>query len=72
MTKYLEDIRKKIEDNIDAEHILLIDNSYLHTKHKSFDENKFHLKIVITSQKLSKMKKVEAHKMIFSLLSEEM
>ena len=52
--------------------MLLIDNSHLHTRHKSFDSNKFHLKIVIQSKALKKMSKIEAHKEIFSILKDEM
>jgi len=50
----------------------IIDNSYLHTKHKSFDPEKLHLKIIINSTKLQKMEKIKAHKEIFSLLKDEM
>ena len=49
----------------------IIDNSSFHTKHKSFDPNKFHLKIIIESEKLKNMNKIEAHKKIFSILKEE-
>ena len=47
-------------------------NSNLHKKHKSFDINKFHFKIIIESKKLKEMSKIEAHKKIFSILKEEM
>jgi len=49
----------------------LIDNSSFHKKHKSFDSNKFHFKIIIESKELKKMNKVEAHKKIFTILKEE-
>ena len=41
-------------------------------KHKFFQPNKFHLKLVIKSKKLKKMDKIVAHKEIFSILKEEM
>jgi BolA family transcriptional regulator, general stress-responsive regulator len=72
MITFFEEIKKKIENKIKPEHILLVDNSSLHTKHKSFDPNKFHLKLIITSEKLKKMGKIDAHKLVFSLLIEEM
>jgi len=72
MNDFLEDLRKKIVDEINPEGISLIDNSHLHSKHKSFDKNKFHIKLVLKSKKLSQMNQVHAHKMIFSILSEEM
>ena len=72
MTTFLEEVKAKINNKLSPEHILLIDNSYLHTKHKSFDSNKFHLKLIIKSEKLKNMKKIDAHKVIFSILNEEM
>ena len=71
MTIY-DEIKKKITKEVDAENIILIDNSSFHTKHKSFDPNKLHLKIIIESEKLKKMNKIAAHKEIFSVLKEEM
>jgi len=68
----LDTIKEKINKKINPENIVLIDNSSLHSKHKSFDKNKFHLKIIIKSKKLKSMSKVDAHKQIFSILKEEM
>ena len=72
MEDFLDEIKKKIINKINPEEISLIDNSSLHSKHKSFDENKYHLKIIIRSNKLNKINKIEAHKVIFSVLAEEM
>ena len=72
MITFLEKIKAKINNKLSPEQILLIDNSYLHTKHKSFDPNRFHLKLVIKSKKLKNMNKVIAHKEIFSILKDEM
>ena len=72
MITFLEKIKANINKKLNPEHILLIDNSYLHTKHKSFDSNKFHLKLIIKSEKLKNMGKIDAHKAIFSILNDEM
>ena len=72
MISLLNQIKDKINKKINPENIKLIDNSFLHSKHKSFDSNKLHLKIIIKSEKLKKMSKIEAHKEIFSILKEEM
>jgi len=72
MIKIYDEIKKKITKEINPQNITLIDNSHLHEKHKSFDINKFHFKIIIESKKLKKMNKIEAHKKIFSILKEEM
>ena len=69
---FFDKIKEKINDKLSPESIILIDNSSLHVKHKSFDPNKFHLKILIKSEKLRNMSKIEAHKEIFSILKEEM
>ena len=52
---FFDEIKEKINKKINPENIILIDNSSHHTKHKSFDLNKFHLKIIIKSKKLKKM-----------------
>ena len=67
-----EQIKKKIDTEINPESIILIDNSSLHSKHKSFDPNKFHLKLIIKFKKLKNMSKIDAHKIIFSVLKDEM
>ena len=69
---FFDKIKEKINKKINPENLILIDNSSFHTKHKSFDTNKFHLKIIIKSEKLKKMDKIAAHKEIFSILKEEM
>ena len=71
MTNFLEEVKEKLNLKLQAEKILLVDNSHLHTKHKSFDINKFHLKLIIQSEKLRKMNKIDAHKLVFSILKEE-
>ena len=72
MISFFNEIKEKINKKINPENVILIDNSSLHTKHKSFDPNKLHLKIIIESQRLKKMKKIDAHKEIFSILKDEL
>ena len=72
MITFLEKIKAKINEKLEPEHILLIDNSNLHVKHKSFNSNKFYLELIIKSEKLKNMGKIDAHKAIFSILKEEM
>ena len=71
MIIFLEKVKAKINNKLSPEQILLIDKSYLHTKHKSFDSNKFYLKLIIKSKKLNNMGKIDAHKAIFSILDDE-
>ena len=72
MIDFFKQIKEKINKKINPENIILIDNSSLHIKHKFFDSNKFHLKIIIKSEKLRNMSKIMAHKEIFSILKDEM
>jgi stress-induced morphogen len=67
-----DNIKKKINYKINTENIIIIDNSSLHKKHKFFDINKVHLKIIIKSKKLKEMNPIDAHKEIFSILKDEM
>tara|TARA_B100000029_G_scaffold449468_1_gene472728 strand:- start:157 stop:411 length:255 start_codon:yes stop_codon:yes gene_type:complete len=72
MIELFEQVKAKINEKFRPEQLQLIDNSHLHTTHKSFDPNKFHLKIIIKSKKLKNMQKIAAHKAIFSTLEKEM
>ena len=69
---FFDKIKEKINSKINPESIILIDNSSLHTKHKSFDSSRMHLKIIIKSEELKKIGKIDAHKKIFSILEDEM
>ena len=71
MSTFLEKVKEKINSELNPEKLLLVDNSHLHASHKSFDSNKFNLKLVIKSEKLNKMNKIEAHKLIYSILKDE-
>ena len=72
MITFLEEVKAKINNKWDIESLSLIDNSFLHSKHKSFEKDKLHLKIIIKSKKLKSMNKIDAHKVIFSILRDEM
>ncbi len=69
---FFNEVKDKINKKINPENITLINNSHLHAKHKSFDSNKFHIKLIIKSEMLKNMSKISAHKKIFSILKEEM
>ena len=71
MTNFLNKIKEIINKNLNPEHLSIIDNSYLHSKHKSFDSEKLHLKLIIKSKKMQSMSKIEAHRLIFSILKSE-
>ena len=72
MISFIKKLETKIDQEFKPEKIQLINNSDLHIKHKFFDANKMHLKLIIHSRKLKEMKRMDVHKMIYSFLKEEM
>ena len=64
-------VKKKLEDNFVIENINIEDKSFLHKKHKSYQEGKFHLKLNIKSIELSKLSRIQSSKMIFKVLDQE-
>tara|TARA_B100000401_G_scaffold424948_1_gene354201 strand:+ start:1081 stop:1341 length:261 start_codon:yes stop_codon:yes gene_type:complete len=65
-------IKKKISNEINIEEIVIEDKTYLHLKHKNFQKNRFHLKILIKSNELSNMTKISSTKKIYSILDFEL
>ena len=65
-------VKKKLENGIQTESILIEDKSFLHKNHAGNQSNKFHLKISIKSNELKKMNKIDSNKKIYKILSEEL
>ena len=65
-------IKKKITNGVNIDEIIIEDKTYLHLKHKNFQKNKFHLKILIKSKELSSMSKIGSTKKIYSILEFEL
>ena len=65
-------VKKKLQNQIALESILVEDKSFLHKNHKGNQEGKYHLKLIIVSEELKKMNKIESNKKIYKILSEEM
>ena len=72
MENYLDFITKKIKNNLSVNTLKLIDNSHLHVGHKFYDKNKYHLKLEIDSDKLKKMTRIEAQKLVMKILDQDM
>tara|TARA_Y100000590_G_scaffold298797_1_gene336848 strand:+ start:444 stop:704 length:261 start_codon:yes stop_codon:yes gene_type:complete len=64
-------VKGKIEKNITIQKVIIIDKTYLHTKHLSHSKGKFHLEIRVKSEELSKLSKIQATKKIYQILDEE-
>ncbi len=72
MENFFESIKKKIKKNIQDSKIEIIDNTDKHVNHKSFQKNKLHLSLIIVSNELKALNKIDAHKKIMGILSEEL
>ena len=64
-------IKKKLEKNIVLQDIKIEDKSFLHKKHLSNQEGKYHLRLSIKSLELKKQNKVQAYKKVYNIINEE-
>ncbi len=62
-------VKKKLKNKIVIQSIEIEDKSFLHIGHKGNDEKKFHLRILISSNELSKMNRIESNKKIHKILN---
>ena len=65
-------VKKKLESNFKIENIQIEDKSFLHKNHKGNQEGKYHLKIIIISDELKKMSRIESNKKIYKILDKEL
>ena len=72
MKNYFEEIRAKLNKEIELEEIEIVDNSYKHKGHKFYSPEKLHLHLKIKSLYLSSLSRVSAQKLIMKTLSEEL
>ena len=65
-------VKKKLLNQINIENLKIEDKSFLHKNHKGNQEGKYHLKIIIVSEELKRMNKVESNKKIYKILDQEL
>ncbi len=65
-------VKKKLLNQINIESINIEDKSFLHKNHRGNQEGKYHLKIIIISDELKKMNKIESNKKIYKILDKEL
>ena len=65
-------VKNKLLNQINIESINIEDKSFLHKNHKGNQEGKYHLKLIIVSQELKKMNKIESNKKIYKILKQEL
>tara|TARA_B100000965_G_scaffold87089_1_gene70574 strand:+ start:435 stop:695 length:261 start_codon:yes stop_codon:yes gene_type:complete len=72
INELISTVKKKIMKNIILEEINIEDKTFLHKKHKSFDNKRYHLKITIKSYDLKKLKKIDSTKKIYKIIDDEL
>ena len=65
-------VKKKIKNEITLQDIIVEDKSFLHVDHQGNDKKKFHLKILIRSEELSKISRIQSNKKIYKILNKEL
>ena len=72
MKNYFEEIKSKLNEELEIEAIEIVDNSHKHKGHKFYTPEKFHLHLKIKSLYLSSLSRVSAQKMIMKVLSNDL
>ena len=67
----ISNIKKKLKYQIKIENIRIEDKSFLHKNHSGNQIGKYHIKLIIVSYELKKMKKIESNKRIYKILDYE-
>ena len=65
-------VKKKLKNEIIIEKIDIEDKSFHHKNHTSHQEGMFHLKLIINSDELKKLNKIESNKKVYKVLDQEM
>ncbi|WP_415304081.1 BolA/IbaG family iron-sulfur metabolism protein [Candidatus Pelagibacter sp. Uisw_090] len=61
-------VKNKLEAEIVIQDLKIEDKSFLHKNHKGHQEGKFHIKLIINSDELTKTSKIVSTKRIYSIL----
>ena len=64
-------IKKKLKNEIVIEKIEIEDKTFLHKNHKGHQDGKFHLKLIISSDELKKLNRIESNKKVYKILNNE-
>ena len=65
-------VKNKLQIEIIIQDLKIEDKSFLHKNHKGHQEGKFHLKLIIKSDELTKISKIAATKKIYNILDLEL
>jgi BolA protein len=65
-------IETKLKDQLEALHIEIIDNSWMHAGHRGNPHGGSHLAITVVSEKFDTLSPLERHRLVHSILKDEM
>ena len=65
-------VKKKLTDQIDIESIKIEDKSFLHKNHAGNQEGRYHLKIILGSNELKALSRIESNKRVYKILDKEL
>ncbi len=65
-------VKKKLKDQIDIESIEIEDKSFLHKNHAGNQEGRYHLKIILNSNELKVLSRIESNKRVYKILDKEL
>ena len=65
-------VKNKLEAKIVIQDIKIEDKTFLHRNHKGHQDGRFHLKLIINSNELSKISRIDSTKKIYNILDLEL
>ena len=65
-------VKKKLTDQINIGSIEIEDKSFLHKNHAGNQKGRYHLKIILKSNELKLMGRIESNKKIYKILDKEL
>ena len=65
-------VKKKLTDQIQVDNIKIEDKSFLHKNHAGNQEGRYHLKIILNSNELKVLSRIESNKRIYKILDKEL
>ena len=65
-------IEAKLREGLEALHVEVVDESHLHAGHAGAQSGKGHFRVVVVSQRFEGLSRIEAQRLVFTVLEEEM
>ncbi|MDC0518475.1 BolA/IbaG family iron-sulfur metabolism protein, partial [Candidatus Pelagibacter sp.] len=65
-------VKKKLIDQINIDSVKIEDKSFLHKNHTNNQKGRYHLKIILISDELKNMSRIESNKKIYKILDKEL